>query len=70
MIAGLESHGLSRDEIARRSGVSKSTVWRPANDATRDHMAGTVEKVGALHERVVGGAGNGGAMFHGKPGGR
>ena len=58
MIAALESHGLSRGDIAQAAGVSRATIWRMQNDP-RDHMAGTVERVERverLHQRIVSGA--------------
>ena len=71
----IESHGLSRTEIAPRAGVSKSTVWRLGNDANRDHLNSTVKRIERLHEQVLAGEGNGtagggpGSLFHGKPSG-
>ena len=49
MIADLERAGISRGEIERQTNLSRSTIWRLVNGGNRDHMAGTVEKVGALH---------------------
>lgn len=45
MIAGLESQGISRKEIAQRAGVSVATIWRIANGASKDHLAGTVKRL-------------------------
>ena len=77
LIADLKAAGLSRADIVRRAGVSKSTVSRLVNDDSRDHLQGTVDRIGELHERVVGGANlvpppasGSQLMFHGKPGGR
>ena len=39
MIAGLESYGLTRDEIAAAAGVSRATLWRMA-DGNRAHLVG------------------------------
>ncbi|MCZ8548705.1 hypothetical protein OOJ09_31510 [Mesorhizobium qingshengii] len=55
MIAGLESAGLSRADIAEQAQVSKTTIWRMANSTSRDHLSATASRVAGLHERVVGG---------------
>lgn len=52
MIAGLESHGISRKEIAQRAGVSRATVWRLANDTNRDHLSGTVAKIERISRSI------------------
>jgi transcriptional regulator with XRE-family HTH domain len=54
LIAGLKSSGLSRAEIAMRSGVSASTIWRALNGQGGDHLSSTVQRVERLHERIVG----------------
>ena len=48
MIAGLESHGMTRPEIAQHLGVSRVTVWRIANDRNRDHLSDTVARLERL----------------------
>lgn len=53
LIAGLESHGVSQQEIARRTGVSRATVWRLANNVCQNHFAGTVNKIRALSDTVT-----------------
>ena len=53
IIAGLEPHGLSRADIAKQAQVSKTTIWRMANGANKDHMSGPASRVKRLHERVV-----------------
>lgn len=54
MIAGLESHGLSRADIAAQANVGRATVWRLANSASKDHLSATAARVERLHERIVG----------------
>ena len=44
--------------------ATETTIWRRANDANRDHLSATDEKIGVLHQRVVGTETR---MFHGKP---
>jgi transcriptional regulator with XRE-family HTH domain len=48
MIAGLESRGLSRADIAKKTGISKTTIWRLANNANADHLSGTVTRMERL----------------------
>jgi transcriptional regulator with XRE-family HTH domain len=52
LIAGLESQGISRSEIAQRSGMSRTTVWRMANGICADHLAGTVQRIEKLQHSV------------------
>jgi len=47
MIAGLHAEGHSYMEIARQAGVSKTTVWRFANEQ-RDHRTSTVDRVAKI----------------------
>lgn len=54
MIAGLEHHGISQQEIARRTGVSRATVWRMANGMGRSHRYSTDFRIEELHRKVVG----------------
>ena len=54
MIAGLEATGISQQEIARRTGVSRATVWRMATGMGRNHRHSTVLRIEQLHEKVVG----------------
>ena len=44
MIAGLHSDGMSYREIAQKTGVPRSTLWRIANDTKSDHLTATVER--------------------------
>jgi len=44
MIAGLHAEGHSYMEIARQAGVSKTTVWRFANEQ-RDHRGSTLTRI-------------------------
>lgn len=53
LIAGLENHGVSQQEIARRTGVSRATVWRLANGVCQNHFHETVTKIRALSEQVT-----------------
>lgn len=48
MIAGLESAGLSRTEIAIRAGISRNTVWRMATGEVREPAYSTVIRVERL----------------------
>lgn len=48
MITGLERVGLTRTEIARRSGVSRMTVWRGAIGECREPKHDTYVKLDTL----------------------
>lgn len=49
MIAGLESTGMSKTEIAQRLGVSRSTIHRVATNQHYDHKTSTVIRL----ERIL-----------------
>jgi transcriptional regulator with XRE-family HTH domain len=51
MIAGLESAGLSRAEIARRAGLSRMTVWRLAEGEGREPLYRTVRAIEAVQQK-------------------
>ena len=53
LIAGLESQGMSRAEIAQRAGVSRATVWRLANRIGSDHLSGTVQRIETLQRSLA-----------------
>jgi transcriptional regulator with XRE-family HTH domain len=53
MIAGLESSGLSRSEIAEQAHLSRSTVWRLAEGMAREPTHESFVKVSRLAEKVV-----------------
>ena len=48
MIAGLESAGLSRTEIANRAGISRNTVWRMATGEVQEPAYSTVMRLERL----------------------
>ena len=52
LIAGLEAAGLSRKEIAERSGISPSTLWRMRNSISADHHLGTIERLLTLRRKL------------------
>jgi transcriptional regulator of acetoin/glycerol metabolism len=45
LIASLEHQGIKRTEIAHRSGVSRSTIWRLANGVGKHHFVDTIQKI-------------------------
>lgn len=45
MIAGLESVGLTRTQIAEGSGISRMTVWRLAEGEARRPSFETIERL-------------------------
>lgn len=52
MISGLEAQGVTRPEIARRTGLSKNTIWRLANREAGSPKFETVQKVLDLQHRL------------------
>lgn len=52
MIAGLEAEGLSVDEIARRSGVGRSTVYRHRAGDARLPTHETVVRIKSVYESL------------------
>lgn len=56
MIAGIESHGVSRPQIVEISGLSKNTVWRMAAGEVRLPSYETVRRLEYVHRRVIEGA--------------
>jgi transcriptional regulator with XRE-family HTH domain len=52
MISGIEANGVPRPEIARRTGLSKNTIWRLANGEAREPKYETVQKVLDLKMRT------------------
>jgi len=51
-IAGLESEGLSRTEIAERAGVSRNTVWRLATGSATMPSHSTVSRIEKIYTSV------------------
>lgn len=52
LIAGLESQGLSRTEIARAAGISRQTVWRIASGQAREPGFNTIRRLEHV-ERII-----------------
>jgi transcriptional regulator with XRE-family HTH domain len=52
LIAGLERQGISKKEIANRSGMSYATVWRMANGVGSDHLGGTLQRIEQLQRSI------------------
>jgi len=53
MIAGLQESGLSRTEIARAIGLSRSTVWRAATGMWREPDHQSVVKLDRLYQNRI-----------------
>jgi len=53
LIRGLESYGISKREIAERTGVSYATVWRMANGIGGDHLGTTLQRIEKLQRATV-----------------
>ena len=65
--SGRANAWLSRAEIAAQAQISRTTIWRLANSANRDHLRETISRVERLHERVGGGEAR---VFHATQPGR
>jgi transcriptional regulator with XRE-family HTH domain len=52
LIAGLECHGISRTEIAQRTGLSRDTVWRLATGTVRYPNYETADRLRDLAEKT------------------
>jgi len=50
LIAGLESAGMTRPEIAQRAKISRNTVWRLANRVAPEPKYETVRRLAELAE--------------------
>lgn len=53
MIAGLESSGMTRTEIARKAGVSRMTVWRLAVGEGRSPLYETIHALENLSKNLA-----------------
>jgi transcriptional regulator with XRE-family HTH domain len=53
LIRGLESQGISRTEIAQRSGVSRTTVWRLAEGVVTEPSWTTGNRIEKLFSSAV-----------------
>jgi transcriptional regulator with XRE-family HTH domain len=53
LIEGLERQGISKREIAERSGVSYATVWRIANGVGGDHLGATLQRIEKLQRSTA-----------------
>ena len=53
LIAGLETHGLSKAEIARQASppMSRATIWRYLNNGNSNHFEETFTRVERLAKR-------------------
>jgi transcriptional regulator with XRE-family HTH domain len=55
LIAGLESQGFNRSEIARAAGISRKTVWRIASGQAREPDFNTIQRLRRFEEKNLGG---------------
>lgn len=53
MVAGLEQVGFSRTEIARETGLARTTIWRAANGMWREPDHQSVVRLDSVFQRAV-----------------
>ena len=53
LVAGLESMGMTRPQIADQAGLSINTIWRFGNGRVSEPTYRTVQALERLHERVI-----------------
>lgn len=53
MIAGLESAGLTRTQIAQQARLSRATVWRLATGEGREPLYSTISAIETVQKKFV-----------------